>query len=229
MYQYDYPRPSLTVDAVVFGWEAKKLQVLLIKRKEPPYEDCWALPGGFVQDEEPLDAAAIRELREETGLENMYLEQLYTFGGPGRDPRGHVVTVAYYALVCLEKYRALRPDTDASDARWFPLYQTPPLAFDHSKIIKTGLERLRGKVRYRPVGFELLPEHFSIDQLQKLYEGILDTEFDRRNFRKKFLQMGLLVESEQQDVGKPHRNARFFKFDRAKYAELEREGFQFRI
>ncbi len=228
-FEYEHPRPALTVDAVVFGWENENIQVLLIKRKVPPFEGAWAFPGGFVHPDEALKEAARRELQEETGLKDMYLEQLFTFGGPGRDPRGHTVTVAYYALVNLARYRELRPDTDAADARWFPMDALPELAFDHGGILSTAWERLQGKVRYQPVGFELLPPEFSIAQLRKLYETILGTSFDRRNFRKKFLQMELLIELDKQEEGKPHRGAKLYRFDRKRYQQLEQEGFQFRI
>ncbi|HOF89986.1 MAG TPA: NUDIX hydrolase, partial [Armatimonadota bacterium] len=172
-YCYAYARPALTVDCVVFGYDAEALQVLLIQRDLEPFIGKWALPGGFVRVEETLDDAARRELREETGLADLYLEQLYTFGALARDPRERVVSVAYYALVELFSH-PVRAATDARDAAWFPVADTPPLAFDHADILAVAHARLRGKVRYQPIGFELLPEKFTLTQLQRLYETILD-------------------------------------------------------
>jgi len=156
-YTYEYPKPSLTVDCVVFGLdEQDTLKVMLIQRNLPPFQGQWALPGGFVRVDETIEGAALRELHEETGIEKVFLEQLYTFGEVERDPRERVVTVAYYALVNLSEHR-IEATTDASDAAWFPVTDLPPLAFDHDKIFATALARLKGKVRYEPIGFELLP------------------------------------------------------------------------
>lgn len=155
-YTYEHPRPSLTVDAVVFGYDDALLRILLVQRGTPPFEGSWALPGGFVRMDETLEEAARRELREETAVTRLYLEQLYTFGDPGRDPRGRVVSVAYYGLVKLADHR-VRASTDASHAAWFDVDDLPTLAFDHARIVETALERLRAQVRYRPIGFELLP------------------------------------------------------------------------
>ena len=171
-YQYRYPRPALTVDCVVFGLDEQDLKVLLIQRALDPFAGCWALPGGFVDVAETLDDAARRELEEETGLRIRFLEQLYTFGDVVRDPRERVVTVAYYALVRLDEY-PIRAASDARDTAWFPVCSPPPLAFDHQHILRTAHERLRGKVRYQPLGFELLPQQFTLRQLQHLYETIL--------------------------------------------------------
>jgi ADP-ribose pyrophosphatase YjhB (NUDIX family) len=153
-----------------------------------PYRNYWALPGGFVEMDEDLDTAALRELQEETGLHNIFLEQLYTFGAPDRDPRGRVVSVAYYALISLNDSQPLQADSDAQDARWFSIDQLPPLAFDHADILQLALLRLQGKIRYMPIGFELLPEKFPLSQLQHLYETILKGTFEKRNFRKKNTQ-----------------------------------------
>lgn len=228
-YTYTYPRPALTVDCVVFGWDGQDLQVLLVQRGAEPYKGKWALPGGFVQMEEELGAAARRELGEETGMEDMYLEQLYTFGSPDRDPRGRVVTVAYYALVQRHRYAPPKAASDAHDARWYHLDAVPDLAFDHAAIMEAALERLKGKVRYKPVGFELLPDKFSLSQLQALYERILDTQLDKRNFRKKLMSMDLLIELDEYETGVPHRAAKLFQFDEKKYKELEKNGFRFKI
>lgn len=227
-YTYEYPRPALTVDCVVFGLDAEDLKVLLIRRNQPPFKDRWALPGGFVEMGETLEAAALRELEEETGLTKIWLEQLYTFGAPDRDPRERVVTVAWFALVNLEDHPP-RAATDASDAAWFPVRRTPPLAFDHRDILGAALERLRGKVRYQPVGFELLPRKFTLSRLQRLYETILGRELDKRNFRKKVLSMDLLVELDEVESNVSHRAARLYRFDSRRYRRLVREGFNFEL
>lgn len=228
-YTYEYPRPSLTVDCVVFAWTENGLEVLLIQRGQEPFTGKWAFPGGFVEMDEELETGARRELEEETGLSDVYLEQLYTFGGVGRDPRGRVVTVAWYALIDKGRYAPAVGASDARDAKWFALDAVPELAFDHAKVLETAIARLRGKVRYAPVGFELLSEKFTLTELQNLYETILEEKLDKRNFRKKLNAMDILVELEEvvQDV--PHRGARLYKFDEAKYKALEKKGDQFRI
>src|SRR5215472_17532149 len=185
-YTYQYPRAALTVDCVVFGFDGGDLKVLLIQRALEPFKGRWALPGGFVRVDETLDDAARRELAEETGLKNVFLEQLYSFGKVDRDPRERVVSVAYYALVKLQDYRA-RAATDAANAKWFPVSGLPQLAFDHANILETALARLEGKVRYQPIGFELLPQKFTLSQLQHLYEAVLGAANDKRNFSKKVL------------------------------------------
>jgi 8-oxo-dGTP diphosphatase len=193
-YAYPYPRPNLAVDCVVFGLdEPNQLQVMLIRRGLPPFQNQWALPGGFVHVDESVDQAARRELWEETGLQEVFLEQLYTFGAVDRDPRERVVTVAYYALVNLREH-AVRAMTDAAEAAWFPIADLPSLAFDHDQIIAAAIARLKGKVRYEPIGFELLPKKFTLSQLQTLYETVLEMPLDKRNFRKKILKMDLLIE-----------------------------------
>ena len=225
-FSYDYPRPAVTVDIVVFGIQDGPLEVLLIERGEPPFRGCWALPGGFVRMGEGLEAAARRELAEETGVTELFIEQLFTFGAVERDPRGRVVSVAYYGLVRPSHHR-LHATTDASDARWYPVDQLPELAFDHAAIIETALARLRGKLTYRPVGFELLPEKFKLSQLRELYETILERPLDKRNFRRKLLKMGVLQPLEEREENVAHRAARFFRFDREAYAELEARGVDF--
>jgi 8-oxo-dGTP diphosphatase len=225
---YEYPRGALTVDCVVFGLDDDELKVMLIQRDQPPYEGEWALPGGFVRVDESLDEAAMRELEEETGLKRVFLEQLYTFGAVERDPRERVVSVAYYALVKLSDHK-VQAATDARDAGWFGVHDVPTLAFDHAEILQMALERLRGKVRYQPLGFELLPKKFTLTQLQRLYEIILERQLDKRNFRKRVLAMDLLVETDevQQDVA--HRAARLYRFDERKYRRLVKAGFNFEI
>lgn len=227
-YTYSHPRPSVTVDCVVFGLDENDLKVLLIERDVEPFQGCWALPGGFVLPDESLEDAARRELAEETGARDVYLEQLYTFGRPDRDPRDRVITVAYYALVKMSSH-TLQAATDARNAAWFSLNDLPTLAFDHDEILQMAHQRLVGKVRYQPIGFELLPEKFTLTQLQRLYEIVLDRPLDKRNFRKKILSMNILMETDeiQQDVA--HRAARLYRFDYARYRKLTREGFNFEI
>lgn len=225
---YEYPRPAVTVDCVVFGFDEGALEVLLIQRRVPPFEHTWALPGGFVQMDESLEDAARRELAEETGITRVFLEQLCTFGEPERDPRGRVITVAYYALAKLTDH-AVRAATDAESVAWFQVRDLPTLAFDHERIIEVAHDRLRGKVRYAPLGFELLPPRFTLTELQRLYETILETELDKRNFRKKILAMDLLVETDEVQKDVAHRAARLYKFDRRKYRTLEKQGFNFVI
>ncbi|MEQ1893361.1 MAG: NUDIX domain-containing protein [Planctomycetota bacterium] len=225
---YEFPRPALTVDCVVFGLDGGRLSVLLVRRGLEPFRGRWALPGGFVHVGESLEQAARRELAEETGLERLYLEQLYTFGEPGRDPREHVVSVAYYALVNLHEHGPVAA-SDAESAGWFALDDLPRLAFDHARIVASARERLQAKVRYRPLGFELLPELFTLAELQRLYEAILGRPLDKRNFRKKVRELGILAESGevQQDVA--HRAAVLYRFDRRAYERLMERGFDFAL
>src|SRR2546421_4742124 len=227
-YTYQYPRAALTVDCVVFGYDESELKVLLIERGLQPFKGHWALPGGFVRVEERLDDAARRELVEETGLKNVFLEQLYTLGAVDRDPRERVVSVAYYALVKLADFNT-KAATDAVDARWFPISKVPRLAFDHADILATGLTRLKGKVRYQPIGFELLPPKFTLSQLQHLYEAVQGAELDKRNFRKKVLSFDLLVPLQEKQMAGRHRPAQLFRFDTDKYEKLKKRGFNFEL
>jgi 8-oxo-dGTP diphosphatase len=226
-YTYQYPRAALTVDCVVFGFDEGELKLLLIERDLEPFIGKWALPGGFVRVDETLEAAARRELEEETGMRDVFLEQLYTFGAIDRDPRERVVSVAYYALVKLADH-TVKAATDARDARWFPAADLPELAFDHSEIAAAALARLRGKVRYEPIGFELLPPKFTLSQLQHLYETVLEAQLDKRNFRKKILGMDLLTPLKER-TRDAHRPAQLFRFNRAKYDRLKKRGFHFEL
>lgn len=228
MYTYQYPRPALTVDCVIFGLDEANLKVLLIQRAHDPYAGRWAFPGGFVDMDETTDTAARRELEEETGIRDMFMEQLYTFSQVDRDPRERVVSVAYYALVNLSDYK-VTAGSDANRAEWFAVDQVPKLAFDHDHILQVALARLKGKVRYQPIGFELLPEKFTLGQLQKMYELILGRELDKRNFRKKILGMDLLLPLSEQQRGVSHRAAKLYQFDRDKYRALEASGFMFEV
>ncbi len=225
---YEYARPALTVDIVVFALDDEDLKVMLIQRDLPPFEGGWALPGGFVRVDETLEEAARRELAEETGLTDIFVEQLYTFGNLGRDPRERVVTVAYYALVNLEGHN-VHAATDARNAAWFAANDLPELAFDHNEILEAAHARLRGKVQYQPIGFELLPEKFTLRQLQHVYEVILDRELDKRNFRKKVLSMEIVKETNEIEKDVAHRAARLYRFDKRKYDRLIKGGFNFEI
>lgn len=230
MHTYQYPRAALTVDCVVFGFDGGEgaLQVLLIRRGLAPFKDHWALPGGFVRVEETLDEAARRELAEETNLSNVFLEQLYTFGTVDRDPRERVVSVAYYALTKPADHTTAA-STDAAEAQWFPVSGVPPFAFDHATILDAALTRLRGKLRYEPIGFELLPPKFTLTQLQRLYESVLGTEIDKRNFRKKVLSLELLIPLKETHRDGPHRPAQLFRFDPVRYEKLKKKGFLFEL
>lgn len=207
----DYPRPSVTVDALVFTIRQERLHVALISRGVEPYKGTWAIPGGFVRPNETLEAAAKRELQEEVGVEDVYLEQLYTFGDPDRDPRGWVITVAYFALVASENLADLAADTDAADARWFSLDALPELAFDHRQILDLAVERLRAKLQYSTIAYALLPKAFRLTELQTVYETILGRPLDKRNFRKRLLASDLLAETDQRSTG-AHRPAVLYTF-----------------
>jgi 8-oxo-dGTP diphosphatase len=227
-FTYKHPHPAVTVDGVVFGFDDADLKLLLVKRKVEPFKGQWALPGGFVTPTESLEDAVRRELAEETGITRLYLEQLFSFGDPGRDPRERVISVAYYALVKLADHR-VRAASDAVEAAWFPVAELPVLAFDHEKIVDVALRRLKAKVRYEPIGFELLAEKFTLGELQRLYEVVLEQALDKRNFRKKILGTELLeaLDEFQQDVA--HRAAQFYRFNRGRYEELKKRGFNFEL
>jgi len=228
-YTYKYAKPSVTVDCVVFGLDdAQKLKVLLIQRGIAPYKNKWALPGGFVKIDESVEAAAARELKEETGIDKVFLEQLYTFGAVDRDPRDRVISVAYYALINIREY-ILKAQTDAKNAEWFSVEELSKLAFDHKKILDVAKQRLKGKLRYQPIGFELLPSKFTLTQLQKLYETVLEQKLDKRNFRNKILKMKLLEDLEEMQAGVSHRPAKLYQFERKRYQQLKRSGFSFEI
>ena len=223
------PNISLTVDAIVFGYEPKEgLSVLLVKRKYPPFKGHWAMPGGFVKEKENLEQAVERELEEETGVKLNYLEQLYSFGNPKRDPRSRIVTIAYYGLVRSSKFE-LFAATDADDAKWFHLDELPKLAFDHQTILDYALERLRNKVGYQPIGFKLLDKKFTMEEIHHLYEVIYDRKLDRRNFRKKFLKLDILEELEEKSGGGRGRPGSYYRFDEKKYLALEKKGMTFEV
>ncbi len=227
-YLQQIPRIAVAVDCVVFGLDEGELKVLLVERAWEPFKGHWALPGGFVHLGETADEAARRELREETGIRNLFLEQLYTFSDIDRDPRERVISIAYYALVKPSDY-SLLASTDAAKADWFSSLQVPPLAFDHQKILQTARERLKGKVRYQPIGFELLPPKFTMSQLQRLYEAILERPLDKRNFRKKVRGLDLLLPLNEVIREGRHRPAQLYCFHAQKYEMLRTQGFLFEI
>jgi len=215
----------VTVDIVIFTLREGSLQVLLVKRGVPPFEGQYAIPGGFIRGDESLEEAALRELHEETGLRNVFLEQLYTFGDPKRDPRGRVITVAYYALIASDKL-SLVAGADAAEAQWFPASSVPPLAFDHKSILDYALERLRNKLEYTTVGFQLLAEKFTLGELQAVYEAILGRPLDKRNFRRKLALLGILKPlREWRRTGR--KPAQLFRFAAPRFEKLKDKGILF--
>jgi 8-oxo-dGTP diphosphatase len=222
---------KIAVDAIVFGYSKQDgVSVLLIQRKYEPFKAAWALPGGFVLEPESLEQAVERELQEETGITVNYLEQLYTFGAPDRDPRKRVIAVAYFGLVKSSKFQQLKASTDAAEAKWFSIKKVPALAFDHKTILQMGIERLRSKVRYQPIGFELLDKKFPFSDLEKLYAALLDKPINRRNFSKKILSFGFLEETGEvaKSTGKG-RPSHMYQFNQKRYRELEKAGFHFEV
>lgn len=210
----------VTVDIVAFCLEQDMLDLLLIKRKYEPYRNSWALPGGFITEaDQSLEAAARRELVEETNVRDIYLEQLYSFGDIGRDPRGRTVTVSYLALIRADEVE-LVASTDASGVAWFPVGKLPALAFDHGQIVEYALSRLRYKIEYTPCVFSLLKETFTLRDLQNAYEIILGREIDNRNFRKKFLQAGILEDQNELMEGRSHRPAKLYRYSAEAFSKL---------
>lgn len=220
---YKYPHPAVTTDCVIFGFDGTRLQVLLVQRGIEPYKGRWAFPGGFLKMDESCEQGALRELQEETGLTGAYIEQFHAFSDPNRDPRERVITVAYYALV---KIQQVQGGDDADRADWFALDEVPPLAFDHDMILREALKRLRERIHFEPVGFELLPEKFTMKQLQNLYEAILDVRFDRRNFTKKMLHFNILTQLDETTRPTPKREAFLYSFNEESYNELKQKGFR---
>lgn len=222
-FTYPYPRPSVTTDCVIFGYDGKDLKLLLVERGIPPFKGMWALPGGYLQmDEDAIDGAK-RELFEETGLRDAYIEQFRTFSAVDRDPRGRVITIAHLALVRISEVKG---GDDAAKARWFPLKDVPQLAFDHDMILREAMKALRQKIHFEPVGFELLPDVFTMPQLQHLYESILDVRFDRRNFASKMLHLGILEDTGDRQAGAPSRVPATYRFNKDQYDALKSKGFR---
>lgn len=210
-----YERPSVTVDVVLFAYRDNDLRVLLIRRKKWPYQDYWAIPGGFVEMHESLEQAALRELSEETGVDDIYLEQLYTFGDPERDPRTRVISVTYFALVSADQALHVQEGDDAAEARWWSMYDLPSLAFDHGRILRYAHQRLRWKLEYTALGFLLLPETFTLSELQTVYEVVLREKLDKRNFRRKIMAADVLEATSDYREGGQRRPARLYRFTAA--------------
>jgi len=231
-------KAAFTVDSVIFGFDEGDLKILLIKRGEDPYIGKWGLPGYFVEEGETIGAAANRVLEEMTGLKDVYLEQVHTFGAINRHPEGRVITVAYFSLIKIKDYKIQATNNQiVKRAEWHTLTEVKDLAFDHNDIVKACFKLLKRRVRTQPIGFELLPPKFTLTQLQHLYEAILlsdqplpeDRKLDKRNFRKKILSMKLLVDLEEMQEGVAHRPAKLYRFDKEKYVELEKEGFSYEL
>lgn len=222
-YCYKYPHPAVTTDCVIFGFDGQQLKVLLIKRGIDPYKGHWAFPGGFLRMDETAEQGALRELKEETGLENAFVEQLGAFSEVKRDPRERVITIAFFALVNISDVKG---GDDAAEADWFRIDDMPTLAFDHDHILRVAQKLLREKIHFEPIGFELLPKVFTMPQLQTLYEAILDVKFDRRNFYNKMKHLEILTQLDETAHNSPRKEAFLFKFNPKKYDELKQKGFR---
>lgn len=222
-YCYKYPHPAVTTDCVIFGFDGSELQVLLIERGIEPFKGKWAFPGGFLNMDETAGEGALRELKEETGLENAYIEQFNTYSDPGRDPRERVITIAHYALVRIQEVKG---GDDAAKAQWFPIDEVPQLAFDHDKILRDAMRKLRERIHFEPIGFELLPEKFTMRDLQILYESILGVKFDRRNFAKKMMHYELLNQLDETIRPTAKRDALLYSFNKENYELFKKKGFQ---
>ena len=223
MYTYKYPHPAVTTDCVIFGFDGTKLKILLIERGLEPYKGRWAFPGGFIKMEESAEEGALRELQEETGLTGAYIEQFHAFSDPDRDPRERVITIAYYALVRIQEVKG---GDDAARAKWFPLDEVPQLAFDHDRILRDAVKELKERIHFEPIGFELLPEKFTMKDLQMLYEAILGVKFDRRNFSKKMMHYELLTQLDETVWPTAKREAVLYSFNKENYEMFKKKGFQ---
>lgn len=222
-YHYKYPHPSVTTDCVIFGFDGVELKVLLIERGVEPFKGRWAFPGGFIKMDESAEEGALRELQEETGLTGAYIKQFHAFTDPNRDPRERVITIAYYALVRIQDVKG---GDDAAKAQWFDLDEVPALAFDHDRILRNAMQELRKQIHFEPIGFELLPEKFTMSALQHLYEAILDVKFDRRNFSKKMLHFGLLDQLEEKAKVSQAKESLLYTFNAERYNEMKQKGFR---
>ena len=223
LYTYKYPHPAVTADCVIFGFDGIGIKVLLIQRGIEPFKGKWAFPGGFIQMDETVEECAKRELEEETGLKNASVEQFHTFSDVNRDPRERVITVAHYALVRLSEVKG---GDDAALAQWFAMNEVPSLAFDHERILRMAVKCLKERICFEPIGFELLPEVFTMTELQNLYEAILEVKFDRRNFYNKMLKLGILSAAAPRSAEASRRTPTKYRFNAEKYAELKQKGFR---
>ena len=225
-YCYDYPHPAVAADCAVFGFDGRNIKILLIKRGIEPFKGCWALPGGFMRMSETADECIRRELVEETSLRADVIEQFGVFSDIDRDPRERVISIAYYSLI---KKSSAKGGDDACDAQWFGLNELPELAFDHKEILSRAIQTLKEKIHFEPIGFNLMDNEFTIPDLQRLYEAILDMRFDRRNFMKKILQVGVISEADSISPGtvmsrQVGRTPKYYTFNKDVYDELKRNG-----
>lgn len=221
------PRHLVAVDCIIFGFEGGKLKLLIMQRKVDPMEGAWSLVGGFVQEGESTDSAATRVLQQTTGIDDIYMDQLQCYGDVQRDTGARVISIAYYALINIQEHD--RVMATEYGAHWLELHQIPELIFDHTQMLQDALARLRDKARFHPLGFELLPEKFSLPQLRNLYEEIYQRELDKRNFRKKILAMGILEKLDEKDKSTSKKGANLYRFDKQKYEALTRHGFVFEV
>jgi 8-oxo-dGTP diphosphatase len=229
-FSQEFFKEAITVDNVIFGFDEADLKVLLIKRGTEPFKDSWALPGDFMYPTEDLDNAAGRVLKELTGLQDVYLEQVHTFGTPNRHPLGRVITVSYFSLVKIDRFKVI-PSSFAQKVKWHSISKMRDLAFDHNNILNACFQALKQRIRVRPIGFELLPPKFTLTELQHLYEAILEPKdgLDKRNFRKKIMSMDFIVDLNESQEGVAHRPARLYAFDKVKYEMFVSEGFNFEL
>jgi ADP-ribose pyrophosphatase YjhB (NUDIX family) len=219
---------TLSIDCLIFGFKEGELDILLVQHGEGISKGRWALPGGWIRYDESVNDAAVRLLRDLTGVSNIYMEQVGVFGEVKRYPKKRVITIGYFALVKPENYQ-LRAGFTASDAKWFKVSEVPKLPYDHNKILDDGLKHLKHKVRHEPIGFNLLPRKFTLHQLQELYEAVLGTKLDKPNFRRKLMNMNLLALSKEKQRDVSHRAASLYKFDKKIYDRLKEKGFTFEL
>jgi 8-oxo-dGTP diphosphatase len=217
---FGYEQPAVTVDIVIFTVNEDTLKVMLVRRAEEPFVDSWSLPGGFLKTGESLEDAALRVLKEKSGVENVYVEQLYTFGAPDRDPRTRVITITYFALIPW-KDLVQPPSGKVTDLMWSSVYHLPKLAFDHKEIVAYAVKRLRAKASYSNIVYGLMPRQFRLSELQRMYEIIINNKLDKRNFRKRMLATGLLQETGRKDLAGAHRPAMLYKFKKMEIAFLD--------
>lgn len=229
MHQYyqEELRQLIAVDCIIFGFDKGKLKLLLLKRDMDPGRGQWTLAGGFLRSDESLDQAACRVLHNLTGLRNIYLEQIMAYSDPNRDPGERVVSITYYALLNVADYN--KDLVKENGAHWRPVDDIPDLIFDHNEMLEKAHRRLRRKAKSQPIGFELLPDKFSLPQLQQLYEAIYQKDLDKRNFRKKIISMGLLDKLEEKDKTGSKKGAFLYRFNPQKYEQFVSEGFYFNL